>query len=40
MAPAEVQARYAKLGDFRALAREMDPAGKFVNPFLRTYIGL
>jgi xylitol oxidase len=40
MAPAEVQAHYAKLGDFRTLAREMDHAGKFVNPFLRTYIGL
>jgi xylitol oxidase len=40
MAPAEVQAHYARLDDFRALAREMDHAGKFVNPFLRTYIGL
>ncbi|MEV5954103.1 FAD-binding protein [Streptomyces sp. NPDC051987] len=32
--PAEVRRRYPRLGDFRALARELDPEGKFANPFV------
>jgi alditol oxidase len=31
---AEVQARYERLGDFRALAQRLDPTGKFRNAFL------
>ncbi len=35
-APAAVlRARYPRLDDFRALARELDPSGKFTNAFLR-----
>jgi xylitol oxidase len=34
MAPAEVQSRYARLGDFRALLGRHDPAGKFRNAFV------
>lgn len=34
--PAEVlRGRYPRLADFRALARELDPAGKFANAFVR-----
>lgn len=32
--PAKVQARYPRLADFRALARDLDPQGKFRNAFL------
>lgn len=38
MAPAQVQARYARLADFQALARHYDPQGKFRNAFLDSYI--
>jgi xylitol oxidase len=38
MAPAEVQRRYARLADFRRLARSFDPGGKFRNRFLETYV--
>jgi len=38
MDAARVQALYPKLADFRALARQYDPAGKFRNEFLDTYI--
>ncbi|MER5791645.1 FAD-binding protein [Streptomyces sp. NPDC001980] len=31
---AEVRGRYPRLGDFRALARDLDPDGKFANPFV------
>ncbi|MFF7467544.1 FAD-binding protein [Streptomyces sp. NPDC008092] len=31
---AEVRRRYPRLGDFRALARDLDPDGKFSNPFV------
>jgi xylitol oxidase len=34
MAPAEVESRYARLGDFKALVKEFDPAGKFRNEFV------
>ncbi|KUO16030.1 D-arabinono-1,4-lactone oxidase [Streptomyces dysideae] len=38
--PAEVlRGRYPRLGDFRALARELDPAGKFTNAFVREILG-
>ncbi|MER5512511.1 FAD-binding protein [Streptomyces sp. NPDC002766] len=32
---AVLRSRYPRLGDFRALARELDPAGKFSNAFVR-----
>jgi xylitol oxidase len=38
MAPAALQARYERLADFRALAGELDPRGKFRNAFLDTYM--
>lgn len=38
MAPAELQMRYARLGDFRGLAHSFDPARKFRNRFLDTYV--
>ncbi|MGW4324090.1 FAD-binding protein [Streptomyces sp. NPDC004684] len=31
---AALRGRYPRLGDFRALARELDPAGKFANAFV------
>ncbi|QKZ17845.1 FAD-binding protein [Streptomyces chartreusis] len=38
--PAEVvRGRYPRLGDFRALARELDPEGKFANAFVRDILG-
>ncbi|MFD8999908.1 FAD-binding protein [Streptomyces sp. NPDC059582] len=38
--PADVvRGRYPRLGDFRALARELDPAGKFTNAFVRDVLG-
>lgn len=39
MDAARVQALYPKLPDFRALLARFDPAGKFRNEFLDTYIG-
>ncbi|MGW1619458.1 FAD-binding protein [Streptomyces sp. NPDC002172] len=33
-AAADVRRRYPRLGDFRALARDLDPDGKFTNPFV------
>ncbi|MBW8799095.1 MAG: FAD-binding protein [Streptomyces sp.] len=33
-AAADVRRRYPHLGDFRALARDLDPDGKFTNPFV------
>jgi xylitol oxidase len=35
---AEVQSRYARMNDFRALALECDPQGKFRNAFLDEYV--
>jgi xylitol oxidase len=35
---AQVQARYPRLADFRALLREFDPRGKFRNAFVDEYI--
>ncbi|MFE4579608.1 D-arabinono-1,4-lactone oxidase [Streptomyces chartreusis] len=38
--PAEVvRGRYPRLADFRALARELDPEGKFANAFVRDILG-
>ncbi len=34
MAPGQLESHYARLGDFKALAKEMDPAGKFRNEFV------
>ncbi|MFK0280851.1 FAD-binding protein [Streptomyces sp. NPDC090499] len=31
---ADVRERYPRLGEFRALARDLDPDGKFANPFV------
>ncbi|MFF3942486.1 FAD-binding protein [Streptomyces phaeofaciens] len=36
---AVVRGRYPRLGDFTALARELDPAGKFTNAFVRDALG-
>lgn len=36
----DVQARYAKLPEFRRLLHSYDPEGKFRNAFLDTYMGL
>jgi len=38
VAPDDVRARYPRLDDFRRLAAEMDPAGKFRNEFLDRYL--
>ncbi len=38
MPSAQVQSRYDRLGDFRALAEKHDPAGKFRNAFLDEFI--
>jgi xylitol oxidase len=39
-APTEVlRERYPRLGDFRALARDLDPSGKFANAFVREVLG-
>jgi xylitol oxidase len=37
MPPAAVRARYPRSDDFQALARSLDPAGKFRNDFMDTY---
>jgi xylitol oxidase len=36
--PAQLQARYPRLDDFRGLVRECDPEGKFANDFTRRYV--
>ncbi|MFD6321798.1 FAD-binding protein [Streptomyces sp. NPDC058442] len=36
---ADLRARYPRLDDFRALARSLDPAGKFTNTFVRDVLG-
>jgi xylitol oxidase len=38
MAPATLQARYERLGDFRQLLERYDPQGKLRNPFVEQYI--
>ncbi len=38
MAPARVQARYPQLAEFRALAFDLDPDGKFRNSYVDRYI--
>lgn len=38
MPASQVQARYSKLADFRALAQSLDPRGKFRNAFVDEYI--
>jgi xylitol oxidase len=38
MEPAQLQSRYEKLADYRALLKHYDPHGKFRNPFLDTNI--
>lgn len=38
MAPADLEKHYARLPEFRALAKEYDPKGKFRNAFLETNI--
>ena len=37
MTPRAVRARYPRWGDFRALVRALDPAGKFRNDFMDAY---
>ncbi len=36
LSPAQLQAQYARLGDFKALVKQHDPGGKFRNEFLET----
>jgi xylitol oxidase len=36
---AALRERYPRLGDFRALARELDPVGKFTNAFVQNVLG-
>lgn len=38
MAPVQVQARYPRIADFQALARDFDPSGKFRNSYVDRYI--
>jgi len=38
MTPDEVQAGSPRIGDFRDLVRRTDPAGKFTNDFVKTYV--
>ncbi|MBJ7904190.1 FAD-binding protein [Streptomyces sp. DSM 110735] len=38
--PEVLRERYPRLGDFRALARELDPTGKFTNAFVREALEL
>ena len=35
----ELSSLYPKLGDFNALRRDLDPGGKFLNPYLATLFG-
>jgi len=37
MTPADVEAGYRRLSDFRTLRRKLDPAGKFANEFIETF---
>jgi xylitol oxidase len=39
MPPAILQSRHERLADFRELAAQHDPDGKFRNDFLRRHIG-
>jgi xylitol oxidase len=36
--PAQIAALYPRLADFRALAKEFDPQGKFYNAFLHDHV--
>jgi xylitol oxidase len=38
MAPEQLESRYAKLADYKALLNEYDPIGKFRNAFLNTNV--
>lgn len=38
MAPADLEKRYVKLAEFREVAKEYDPKGKFQNTFLKTNV--
>ncbi|MFG2648188.1 D-arabinono-1,4-lactone oxidase [Streptomyces sp. NPDC048436] len=38
--PAELGARYPHAADFAALARRLDPQGKFRNAFVRSFVGV
>lgn len=39
MEPSRLGEVYPRLGDFRALADELDPSGRFRNPYLRSVLG-
>ena len=39
VAPAVLRERYPRIGDFRTLARTLDPEGKFANTFVRDVLG-
>ena len=38
VAPRILRGRYPRLGDFRALVRQMDPGGRFANPFVQAVL--
>ncbi len=38
MSPAKLQSRYSRLNDFKQLAAEYDPKGKFRNEFVKGYL--
>ncbi|MCB0084033.1 MAG: FAD-binding protein, partial [Caldilineaceae bacterium] len=38
LTPAQVQAQYPRMADFRALCRQLDPQGKFRNAYVERYI--
>lgn len=38
LTPAQIQAQYPRMADFRALAQELDPQGKFRNAYVDRYI--
>ncbi|HRW09074.1 MAG TPA: FAD-binding protein [Caldilineaceae bacterium] len=38
LTPAQIQAQYPRMADFRALAQELDPQGKFRNAYVDRYL--
>jgi len=38
MTPAQVQSRYKRIADFRALMLSFDPQGKFRNRFVEAFV--
>jgi xylitol oxidase len=40
VSPEYLEAQYTRLGDFKALAREYDPEGKFRNEYVERNLGI